>query len=70
MEDRFGRGYTITRMGMVVTESRFSKEAADEFARGKAGRDGGSGKKGLEASKPRPSFSKSSCKCGHAGANG
>ncbi len=70
MEDRFGRGYTITQMGMVRTESRFDQAAATAFARGKAGRDGGSGKEGREASKPSPSYGKNTCKCGHAGANG
>jgi hypothetical protein len=70
MEDRFGRGYTISRIGMVVTESRFSRSEIEAFSRAKAGRKGSDGMKGREAEKPRPADGKSRCQCGHAGANG
>ncbi len=70
MEDRFGRGYNINRIGLVVTESRFDRAVSESFTRAKEGRNGSDGMKGREASKPSTNYGKKRCVCGHAGANG
>ena len=70
MEDRFGRGYSINQIGMVVTQSRVNQEDYKAFARSKAGMKGREGLKGMEAYKPKEISRKNKCQCGRPGANG
>jgi len=76
MEERFGSGYTINRIGLVETTNRFSNDELRAMSKeytdrkGRSGRDGAKGDLGLKA---KPTLSKSGsdkCGCGAKGRNG